>query len=135
MIRLERVADEGEGGARDFAQDLIRFGRSDGNEMVIAEAHVSAEHASIVFDGRAYLLRDHHSTNGTRIRRGSSLLDLGDAPGRELALSGGDQIEIGDVEHPVRFRVQLEEEPDEARIVSMRHVADLDRVEARMGND
>ncbi|MFW6050016.1 MAG: sigma 54-interacting transcriptional regulator [Myxococcota bacterium] len=135
MIRLERLDQTDGDGTKDFAQDLIRFGRADTNDVVLDEPHISAEHASIVFDGRAYLLRDHHSTNGSRVRRGDAVHDMAGEPGREMALTAGDRIELGDEEHPVQFRVDIEEDVDEARIVSVRHVADLERVEAQVGAD
>jgi Nif-specific regulatory protein len=145
MIRLEIPgADK----AHESDGELIRIGRAETNELVVDAVHVSGEHASVVFTGDGYLLRDHHSTNGTRIRRGEQLLSLAEQPGREAALQPGDQIELGDVENPVHVSVHLEDsadgEPplqgeggdtDEARIVSVRRVDDLEQVEARFGAD
>jgi transcriptional regulator with GAF, ATPase, and Fis domain len=135
MIRLERLDEGAMGERRDFAQDLVRVGRADANDLVLPFPHVSAEHASIVFDGGGYVLRDHHSTNGTRVRRNGELLDLANEPGRELRLSEGDTVELGDAELPVRLGVSLAEEPDQARIVSVRRMSDMGRLEEQVGAD
>jgi transcriptional regulator with GAF, ATPase, and Fis domain len=135
MIRLERLDEGATGEQRDFAQDLVRVGRADANDVVLPFPHVSAEHASIVFDGGGYVLRDHHSTNGTRVRRNGELLDLASEPGRELRLSEGDTVEFGDAELPVRLGVSLAEEPDQARIVSVRRMSDMGRLEEQVGAD
>jgi transcriptional regulator with GAF, ATPase, and Fis domain len=135
MIRLERLDEGATGERRDFAQDLVRVGRADANDLVLPFPHVSAEHASIVFDGGGYVLRDHHSTNGTRVRRNGELLDLANEPGRELRLSEGDTVELGDAELPVRLGVSLAEEPDQARIVSVRRMSDMGRLEEQVGAD
>jgi transcriptional regulator with GAF, ATPase, and Fis domain len=135
MIRLARLDVEGAGQQLDFAQDLIRLGRAPSNDVALDASHVSAEHASIVFDGSGYVLRDHHSTNGTRVCRGGEVLDLAAVPGRQLRLDTGDTVELGDLEQAVCLGIELLEEPDEARIVSVRRVSELERVEAQVGAD
>jgi transcriptional regulator with GAF, ATPase, and Fis domain len=135
MIRLERLDPAAPGHQQDFAQDLVRLGRAVSNDVVVDVSHVSAEHASIVFDGGGYVLRDHHSTNGTRVLRDGELLDLASLPGRELRLHSGDRVDIGDPDTAVQLGVRFPDEPDEARIVSVRKVADMERLEAQVGAD
>jgi Nif-specific regulatory protein len=101
----------------------------------VPDFHVSGEHASLVFAGDAWVLRDHHSTNGTRIRRNGEMIALAEMPGREAAVSSGDTIEVGDPEQPVSMTLAIGEEEDETRVVSTRKVEDIDQVEANVGAD
>ena len=77
MIRLEVVEGQEEARRLDSSDDVIRIGRSDQNDLVLAQWHVSGEHASIIRAGESYVVRDHHSTNGTRVRRGEKTSDVG----------------------------------------------------------
>ncbi|MEM1417466.1 MAG: sigma 54-interacting transcriptional regulator [Myxococcota bacterium] len=132
MIRLE-VMSGGAAGARvESGEELVRLGRNASNELALTEPHVSAEHASVIYTGEAYVLRDHHSTNGTHVRRADEILSLGDEPGRALALEDGDVILLGDFDGAVEIAVRLteEDEEDDARIVSTRDVDALQEVEA-----
>ena len=96
---------------------------------------MSGEHARIVLSGDHYLVRDL-STNGTRIVRGTEQMDLSALPGRESPLASGDVLLLGDAERPVKVLVTLDEEPDDdARIVSLRKVEELGKVEADLGAD
>ncbi|HBQ11831.1 MAG: FHA domain-containing protein [Sandaracinaceae bacterium] len=114
---------------------MLRLGRSDFNELVLSEWHVSGEHASIVLAGASYVVRDHNSTNGTRIERGGDTIDLADDDAREGELRDGDLLLLGDRERPVRIKVTIGDEPDDARIVSLRKVDELAEVEATVGAD
>lgn len=134
MIRLE-VVEGPEAKSLESNEDVIRIGRSDQNDLVLVQWHVSGEHASIVRAGESYLIRDHHSTNGTRILRDGVSIDVGGEPGREAELSAGDVLLLGDAERPVRIAVSFGEEPDDARIVSLRKVDELAAVEATVGAD
>ncbi len=135
MIRLEVLDGESAGRVLESNEDVVRVGRADSCDLCVGEFHVSGEHASIVFAGDGWVLRDHHSTNGTRIRRGSEVLSLADQPGREAVLESGDELSLGDVERPVRIAVTLGDDAEETRIVSMRRVEDIDRVQAEVGAD
>ena len=129
MIRLEVVRGESKGAAIESDEDLVRIGRGDNNELVLKDHHVSGEHASIVFNGEGYVLRDHHSTNGTRVLRGSELVDLAAQPGRELAIGSGDVVHLGEATDPVQLTIATTEDEDDAKIVSVRNVADIGQVE------
>src|SRR5690349_2783460 len=48
-----------------IAGDVIRVGKADENDLVLTEETVSRVHCEILRDGKGYLLRDLHSTNGT----------------------------------------------------------------------
>jgi len=135
MIRLEVLGGTDAGRVVESHDDLVRIGRSDRNDLCVSEFHVSGEHASILLAGDDYVLRDHQSTNGTRVRRGDETIVLiGDGP-RETTLESGDELWLGDPEQPVRVSVHIGEEPDDTRIVSVRKVAEISRVEAEVGAD
>lgn len=133
MIRLSVVAGETEGAELSTEADLVRLGRSESNELTLRDHHVSGEHASIVFNGQGYVLRDHHSTNGTRVMRGKEYVDLATQPGRELGLLAGDVVHLGEPSDPARIAVEVSEEDDDSGIVSVRQIADLEEVERDVG--
>ncbi len=114
--------------------DPVRIGRAEHNDLVLEEPSVSAEHASIVFTPEGYVLRDHHSTNGTRVLRDTERFDLAEAPGREMLLRSGDLLEFGAPESAVRVRVAIEDERM-PQLVSMRHIEELSRAEAEATSD
>ena len=99
--------------------------------LAVSAVHVSGEHAAIVWDGSAYVLRDLRSTNGTRVRRGGEILELDDARGRELRLEAGDVISIGRREGAVEIAVSFEDE-EPAGVVRAYPVSDLPAVEAKL---
>ena len=135
MIRLEVLDGQDTGTVVESQADVVRIGRSEACELSVSEFHVSGEHVQIVFAGDVYVVRDNHSTNGTRVRRGDEHIALSDDIGRETELQSGDVLELGDLERPLRVGVSFDEEDDTARIVSVRHVAELDQVEAAVGAD
>ena len=90
----EYVLGPGHGGG-----DVIRIGKADTNDVVLNEETVSRVHCEIIRDGKGYLLRDLHSTNGTF---------LDGAEIREAYLRAGSVITVG--------TVQLKFQPFEERI-------------------
>ncbi|MFK7992301.1 MAG: sigma 54-interacting transcriptional regulator [Sandaracinaceae bacterium] len=135
MIRIEVLEGQEEGRRLESNEDVVRIGRSDLNDLVLGAWHVSGEHASIVIAGDAYIVRDHHSTNGTRVERNGEVLDVTDQEDREAEIQDGDVLLLGDAERPVRMMIQIGDEPDDARIVSVRKVDQLAEVEAAVGAD
>ena len=135
MLRLEVVDGHDKGRRLESSDDVLRVGRSDQNDLVLHEWHVSGEHASIVLAGDRYVVRDHNSTNGTRIQRGGDVVDVASSDDREAELRDGDVLVLGDAERPVRIQVLVGDEPEDARIVSVRKVDELAEVEASVGSD
>ncbi len=136
MIRLEVRTGQSTGRTFESDEDLVRIGRAESNDLVLADHHVSGEHASVVFNGTAWVLRDHYSTNGTRVLRGGEPRSLASEPGRELVLSTGDVIELGEEGGAVQVAVTLcDEDEDDAKIVSVRNVEDLEAVEQTVDRD
>jgi FHA domain/Protein of unknown function (DUF3662) len=64
----------------------VIIGRASDCGLVLADAHVSREHARIDFRGGVFVLTDLGSTNGTRVN-GHRI--------REVVLGAGDRIELG----------------------------------------
>lgn len=135
MIVLEVVEGQDKGRRVTSKADVIRIGRSEQSDLPLSEWHISGEHASVVRTAESYILRDHRSTNGTRILRQGEVLDLASEEGREAELTAGDTMLLGDQERPVRVTVQVEDEVEEPRIVSLRKVEELAEVEGRLGED
>ena len=135
MIRLEVLDGQNAGLVLDSNEDVVRIGRADASDLGLDDWHISGEHASIVYDGERYVVRDHHSTNGTRIKRAGSVIALADRPGREETLEADDELSVGDPEQPVHIRVTMTHEEDSARIVSLRKVEQIERIEADVGAD
>ncbi len=134
MIRLSVVRGVDAGAVLASEADLVRIGRGEANELRLGAQHVSADHASIAFTGDGYVLRDHHSTNGTRVLRGADVLDLAECPGRELVLASGDRIELGERGGAEVIAVEIDE-PDTSGIVTVRSVEQLDSVVDQVGSD
>ena len=136
MLRLKVATGESVGGSYEGEADLVRIGRVDTSDLQIADTHVSGEHASVVFTGHGWVLRDHHSTNGTRVVRSGETLDLAHQPGREIGLASGDVISLGEAgESAVRVQVEVDEEDDDEGIVSVRTISELSAVEQAVDRD
>jgi transcriptional regulator with GAF, ATPase, and Fis domain len=135
MIRVEVVDGQEKGRKFESSNDFVRIGRSDTNDVIVPEWHISGEHAAIVLSGDRYVIRDLQSTNGTRVLRAGEMLDAAQSSGREVSLVDGDILLLGDPERPVRLQLQVEDDPDDARIVTVRRVDDLVQVEADVGAD
>jgi len=67
-------------------KDLVRIGRDDDNDIVIDHPSVSRHHAHIETHGRAFQIRDDHSTNGICLRG---------LPVEKYTLLDGDMLQIG----------------------------------------
>ena len=88
MIKL--LVTIGDVATNEFAltKPQMTLGRSDDNDVVLDDPLVSGHHALIIVadDGRAILLQDLNSTNGTRVN-GQDV--------RNTSLKHGDAIQIG----------------------------------------
>lgn len=135
MIRLEVIDGEDRGRVIESSADLVTIGRAAENHLSVSAIHVSGEHAQISFAGDHYVVRDNQSTNGTRVRRGTSVVELSSQGTRETALEHGDVIEVGEPEHPVRIAVAVADDADSTRFLSVVSVAKLAEVEAQVGAD
>jgi len=135
MIRLEITQGLARGAHHESSSDVVRVGRSVGNDVVVPDELVSSEHARIVYDAERYLLRDLRSTNGTAVVRDGKRTTLDDAAGRELALHSGDVIELGSGAGLVQLAVTIAEDGDEARVLAIRKIDELGRAESAVERD
>ena len=135
MVRLEVISGEEAGLALERDVDVLRIGRGPDSHLPLSAHHVSASHASLVFCADGYMVRDHHSTNGTSLMRGTEVFGLGSQPGREMLLRSGDVILLGEPEHAVQVRVLLTDDGDATEFVQTREVADVGPVEERAALD
>jgi transcriptional regulator with GAF, ATPase, and Fis domain len=131
VLRLELLGSEREPRVQEFEADVVRMGRAESCDLVVTAVHVSGEHAAIVWDGEAYVLRDLRSTNGTRVRRDGEIIELDDQKGRELALRSGDVLSLGRREGDVQVRVSFEVDELEG-IVRAFPLSEIPAVEAKL---
>ncbi len=131
MIHLTVVSDGPSAGLSlaSHTADILRIGRDPASDVILPEHHVSGQHASVVYNGMSWVLRDHHSTNGSRVLRDGTEYDLASQAGRELILQSGDHLLFGERSTAVEVKVKIDEDDDGARIVSVRNVAELEAVE------
>src|ERR1700691_2855082 len=101
MIRLEVTRGQSAGKVFESTADLVRLGRSEGNDLLLVDDVVSGEHAQIFFDGEKYLLRPQRSTHATLVVRRVARRAVDDSVGREVPLAKGDVIELGTGEQAV----------------------------------
>ncbi len=130
MLQLDATESGASRGSLKTESDLVRIGRAESNDLVLASPHVSGEHASIVFAEAGYILRDLNSTNGTRVRRAGDIIDVATEPEQECGLEQGDIILLGRDGEATEVRVQIGETESDS-IVSVRSVTDVgDALEA-----
>ena len=84
--RLEFTDSSGNARVVALEQSPFRIGRSTSNDLSLASAEVSREHAQIEWEDDRYVLRDKQSRAGTFVN--------GD-PVEEHALEPGDRIRVG----------------------------------------
>ncbi len=137
MIKL--MVRRGEGAGRTVESDaaLIGIGRDPGNELQLADDHLSGRHGQIFREVDHYVYRDLRSTHGSRIRRDRTVIDVDATSRREVALRDGDMLLLGDAEAPVAVecRVQLEEDDGADRIIAVRSRAELSDLAGKVERD
>ncbi|WP_437958900.1 sigma 54-interacting transcriptional regulator [Sorangium sp. So ce119] len=134
MIVLEVTQGLAAGRTFELQGELITLGRSPDNRVVLDDRHVSGAHARIVSSAEGVILEDLRSTNGTSVTRRGERLELG--PGRSaVALQTGDVIELGSGDAVTRMVVTIPEEADEARVVSIRRLDEIEPAQAKIERD
>ena len=134
MIRLEVTRGQQAGKVFESSADLVRIGRSEGNDVLLGDEIVSGEHAQLFFDGEKYLVRDQRTTNGTFVVRGPERLAVDDGAGREVALAAGDVVELGAGADVVSLAVAITID-EAARVVAFRKIDDFAPAESRVETD
>ncbi|WP_437761636.1 sigma 54-interacting transcriptional regulator [Sorangium sp. So ce281] len=134
MIVLEVTQGLAAGRTFELQGELITLGRSSDNRVVLDDRHVSGAHARIVSGADGVILEDLRSTNGTSVTRRGERLELG-AGRSALALQTGDVIELGSGDAVTRMVVKIPEEADDARVVSIRRLDEIEPAEAKIERD
>lgn len=135
MLRLTVLSGQGQGRALESKDNELYIGRNPSSELALPDHHISSDHCVIttVLDG--YVIRDLQSTNGTRVRRGQGVISVSHLPERETPLETGDVIELGDIEAPVQISVALADDEESARVVTLRNMREIAKVEAQLETD
>jgi predicted component of type VI protein secretion system len=84
----------GDGTRFAVGEDPVSIGRAPESDLKLSDSTVSRNHAEIVRDGDAWVLRDLGSSNGTKVNGASAL---------EQVLNDGDEIRVGSA--TLRFEV------------------------------
>jgi Nif-specific regulatory protein len=133
MLFLKVIQGLAAGTTFELAGEVVTIGRAPSNDVVLADLHVSGEHARIVLDGERVTLTDLRSTNGTAVERRGDRLKLGS--GREsMELESGDLIELGNGDGVTSMRVTIADDRD-AHVVSMRRLDDVEPAAAKLERD
>jgi Nif-specific regulatory protein len=137
MIKLQVRRGEQAGRTVESDAPLIGIGRNPENVLQLPDYHLSGEHGQIYREDENYVYRDLRSTNGSRVQRGETVIDLDAAGRREVALHDGDVLLLGDATAPVAIecRVQLEESDDAQRIIAVRSLAEMRDVAGKVEAD
>jgi transcriptional regulator with GAF, ATPase, and Fis domain len=126
MLKLEITRGVAVGQTVESAADSIRIGRAPDSDLPLQDDHVSSDHARIVRAGERYLLQDLRSTNGTTVVRRGGRIQLDDSNGREVALELDDHVELGVGDRVVAMRVTLPPETEDAQVLAVRPIADIE---------
>jgi Nif-specific regulatory protein len=135
MIRLTVKRGIVVGKELELSSDVVRIGRAADNDLVLPDDIVSSDHARILYAGERYVLRDQRSTNGTAIVRREQRVALDEGNAREASLENGDVIELGSGDMLVQVEVAIADDPDDARVVAMRKIAELGSTESNVERD
>jgi Nif-specific regulatory protein len=139
VIRLEVVQGPGARGEGDApgktiqsAAEPIRIGRGPSNDLVLQTAHVSSEHARVVWSGEKWIFQDLRSTNGSMLVRNRQRTGVDDSVARQMVLEDGDLLELGSQESAVSLLVRIVDEADTSKVVFTRSIDDLRPAVAEM---
>ena len=134
MLLLEVTQGAAAGSAFELQGELITLGRAPSNRVVLEDHHVSGEHARIVSTGDRVILQDLRSTNGTSILRDGARIEVGADQGA-VDLQTGDVIELGSRDAVTSLRVTIPEEADDALVVSLRRLDEVEPAAAKLERD
>ena len=89
MAVLIGMSADVKGQTHEVGESGLTIGRSSDNTISINNSSVSGHHCSIKIEGESVMLRDHGSTNGTRVNSQEVT---------EIALKPKDLVQVGSVE-------------------------------------
>src|SRR5690348_7531466 len=76
-------------------EGVVRLGRAEDNDVVVASPHISEHHAEIAWDGTRHLIRDLGSKNGSFVN--GERLSPSRTPSEKRALTDGDEVVLAGV--------------------------------------
>jgi transcriptional regulator with GAF, ATPase, and Fis domain len=142
VIVLKVIEGNARGKVYTLADAVVTIGRAPGNNVVLADYHLSGEHGQIFAEGDHYVYRDLRSTNGSQVSRDSELIAVDASRDWEVSLRSGDTLCLGDPTSPVVVRIELPEEPRSSsgngigdRVIASRSIIDLPAVTHRVEHD
>ena len=125
MIRIQINSGAQSGTMAEFDQDVVRIGRAPDNDLVLSEPHVSGHHLRLVRGPNRTIVEDLRSTRGTTVLSGAQRRRLDDGSGLTAELQTPGALELGSGDEVTRLEVEVVDEADEARVVSMRKLEDI----------
>jgi transcriptional regulator with GAF, ATPase, and Fis domain len=130
MLRLVIRSGKSQGRTFDAVGEVVRIGRAPGNDLVLEDVQVSAEHARITCGPAAPVLEDLRSTNGTALVRRGARIVLGEGGGFKAALETDDVVELGAGDAITAIGITVDDDHDDAQIVAVRKIEDVGRITA-----
>ena len=88
--KLIVLSEQFRGKVFELTKDLHTAGRADARDICIKDPSISSYHADFIKKGATYILRDHNSTNGSKVNNVPVTEDV--------ELKSSDMIQLGNVE-------------------------------------
>ena len=124
MILVAVIRGQKNGQTVEPTGSALHIGRAEGNDLLLSDEIVSADHARIFRDGERWLVSDLRSTNGTFLLRAG--LKSAVEPEQKVELENGDVVELGSGADSVALAVTLPEVADATRVVVLRKIEEID---------
>jgi Nif-specific regulatory protein len=125
MIRIQVSSGAQTGSRAEFDQDVVCVGRAPDNDLVLTDPHVSAHHLRIITGPSRTMLEDLRSTRGTIVTTGADRRRLDEASGLTVEISGSCVVEVGSGDDQTRMVIDVSDDEEDARVVSMRRLDEI----------
>jgi transcriptional regulator with GAF, ATPase, and Fis domain len=135
MVTLRIKTGGSAGQTLELDADVVRIGRAPGNDVVLPDSHVSAEHARLVVGSDEVTIEDLRSTNGTALVRAGCRIPVDEAAKYRVCIEDGDTIELGGEGPVTAIEIVRIEQVDDARVVALRKIDDLGRISSEIEQD
>jgi pSer/pThr/pTyr-binding forkhead associated (FHA) protein len=94
-VKLHLIKGNPKGKVVDVPDGVLKVGRAEDSDLIIASTRISRHHCEITNDGKTLTLRDLGSGNGSRVNG---------AKVQQQALAAGDEVQLG----PLTFVVAID---------------------------
>jgi transcriptional regulator with GAF, ATPase, and Fis domain len=125
MIRIQVSSGSQSGAHLEVDQDVVRIGRAPTNDLVLSDPHVSAHHLRIVRGPSRIVVEDLHSTRGTAVIAGTERRRLDEDTGLVSEVPACCAIELGSGAETILLQVQVDDDDQDTRVVSMRRLEEI----------